>query len=350
MQQQIKTNPIITKLIFFLIALAVTILIGGYRLNWAWTGFTGEKETYRTLYDWLQLLFIPVVLAVAGFWFNHRERRAAEKRAENEQKAAELRSRNEQKAAELRAKTEREIEQQHAKTERDIAEDNQREAVLQEYINKMSELLLHENLRKSEQEDEVQNIARVRTLTVLPRLNGERKGIVLQFLYESGLISKDNTIIDLNGADFDGIVLISTNLRQSNLQNVSLVNADLADCDFTEADFSHSYLMNSKLIHTKLVNANLMFANLTVADLYTANCSNACLTNAFLNRANLKMTNLRGADLSRAHLNMAKMYMVDLSGANLSDADLFDAEIKYEQLSKAKSLKGATMPDEPLRP
>ena len=92
MRKQIKAHPGITILILFLIALAATILIGGYRNKWAWTGFAGEKETYRTLYDWLQLLFIPVVLAIAGFWFNHRERKAAELRDENERKAAELRA------------------------------------------------------------------------------------------------------------------------------------------------------------------------------------------------------------------------------------------------------------------
>ncbi len=96
----------------------------------------------------MQLLFIPVVLAVAGFWFNHRER----------------------KAAELRAEAEREIEQRRAELESDIAEDNRREAALQEYINKMTELLFHENLRESKPEDEVRSIARVLTLTVLPRL------------------------------------------------------------------------------------------------------------------------------------------------------------------------------------
>src|SRR5258708_32893019 len=97
---------------------------------------TEEYQPGRTLWDWMQLLFIPVVLAVAGFWFNHRERKAAEKRADNERKAAER-----------RAEAEQEIEQQRAKSARDIAEGNQQEAALQEYINKMSELLLHENLR-----------------------------------------------------------------------------------------------------------------------------------------------------------------------------------------------------------
>src|SRR5258708_5165957 len=142
--------------------------------QWDWTGFNGNIKSGKTLWDWMQLLFIPVVLAVAGFWFNHRERKAAEKRADNERKAAER-----------RAEAEQEIEQQRAKSARDIAEGNQQEAALQEYINKMSELLLHENLRKSKPEEEVRKIARVRTLTVLPRLNGDRKRSVLEFLYEA---------------------------------------------------------------------------------------------------------------------------------------------------------------------
>jgi uncharacterized protein YjbI with pentapeptide repeats len=174
----------------------------------------------------MQLLFIPVVLAIAGFWFNHRERKAAELRAENDRKVEEL----------------------HAETEREISLDNQREAALQAYINEMSELLLHENLRNSKEEVEVRSIARVRTLTVLKRLDGLRKGSVLQFLHESGLISKDNPIIDLNGADFDGAILLKANLRQANLQNISLIDADLTEGDFTEANLSYALLMNARLI------------------------------------------------------------------------------------------------------
>jgi hypothetical protein len=78
--KQIKSHPVITLLIPLLAALFLTIIIAGYRFQWAWTGFIGEKETYKTLYDWMQLLFVPIVLAIAGFWFNHRERKAAELR------------------------------------------------------------------------------------------------------------------------------------------------------------------------------------------------------------------------------------------------------------------------------
>src|SRR3989441_8752860 len=107
------------------IALIVGI-IGEYLFHWNWTGFNGNNKSGNTLWDWMQLLFIPVVLAVAGFWFNHRERKAAELRAENERKAAEL-----------RAEAEREIERQRAEAEREIAEDNQQEAAMQAYINEM---------------------------------------------------------------------------------------------------------------------------------------------------------------------------------------------------------------------
>jgi hypothetical protein len=44
--------------------------------------------------------------------------------------------------------------------------DNQREAALKEYFEKMSELLLHENLRHSDPDAEVRKIARVWALTV----------------------------------------------------------------------------------------------------------------------------------------------------------------------------------------
>jgi len=330
--RKIKQHRVAIGVGTIVVVVVTALIIAGYQFDW--TGFNGNNKSGKTLWDWMQLLFIPVVLAVAGFWFNHNERRAAEFRAYNERKAADR-----------RAEAERRIEEERAKTDSNIAEDNRHEAALQEYINNMSELLLHENLRTSESEDEVRKVARVRTLTVLNRLDGLRKGSVLQFLYESGLISTDKPIIDLNGANFDDVDLTSANLRQANLQNVILVNANLSDCDLTEANLFHTLLSHATLVHTKLVNANLSFSLLVDTDLKTADLHDAFLANALLNRANLRMTNLQETDLSRAQLTNVKISNANLRGANLNDADLFDAEVTNEQLNQAKSLKGATMPD-----
>src|SRR5215469_2886887 len=152
-----KTLDIVVILMLVVLVALVVVIILGYTNNWSWAGLHG-----KTLYDWLQLLIIPAVLAVGGYLFNYST------------------SRNEQKAT-----------QQRDQTERDVALDNQREAALQAYIDSMSELLLHEKLPESGEDDEVRTIARVRTLTVLPRLDGARKRSVLQFLHESGLIAKE---------------------------------------------------------------------------------------------------------------------------------------------------------------
>jgi hypothetical protein len=195
--QQIK-RPLVIGIIAVSVLLVALIVV---EIILYGTGFKG-----KTLWDWMQLLFIPVVLAVAGFWFNHRER-----------KAAELRAKNERKAAELHADADQEIEKQRAKTERDIAEDNQREVALQGYIDKISELLLKEHLgertadgKLKPEYEQVRKIARVLTLAVLPRLDGGRKKSVLQFLHESGLIDKGNCIIDLTGADLSKAYLGTT--------------------------------------------------------------------------------------------------------------------------------------------
>src|SRR5437016_5911975 len=111
----------------------------------------------KNIWDWLQLLIIPAVLAIGGFWLNqiqkNRDEEAADERTEIERIHADIR----------------------AQYERDIATDNQHEQALQAYIDKMSELLLDDKLRDLDAVDKVRNISRIRTLTVLRRLDGERK-------------------------------------------------------------------------------------------------------------------------------------------------------------------------------
>jgi hypothetical protein len=285
--QQIKTHPVITFLISLAIAFFVLVLIGGYKFNWTWTGFNGTDKTDKTLYDWLQLLFIPVVLAVAGFWFNHRE-----------QEAAELRAENESIAAGLRAEAEREIEQQRAKTERDIAEDNQHEAALQAYIDKIAELLLEKKLRESKSEDEVRKIARIRTLTTIALLDKKRKQDVLYFLIESGLIDQDTTLIRLSRANLSGAELGYFPLPPKQANPV----------------FSHC------IEGTDLSEANLSGANLSEAN----------LTNTELSEV-VELEEGREENVN----------MVDLIGANLTGV----IGITVEKLEKQAKLKGATMPD-----
>jgi hypothetical protein len=51
-----------------LLTLAV-LLVGGYVLGWAWTGFTTNNQ----LWDWMQLLLLPVALATFPLWLRFAE-------------------------------------------------------------------------------------------------------------------------------------------------------------------------------------------------------------------------------------------------------------------------------------
>src|SRR6266852_813835 len=319
--QTMKRHPfIIAGIIVAIFAFTFAV----YTFGWDWTGFNGgystitttsinhgtatatQKPLRKTLWDLLQLLIVPAVLTLFGLWFTRTQQlsdREHEKhQQERDQESANIQYNRDQQLAEQHAQTEREAAEKRTQTEYEVAKDNQRETALQGYIDKMSELLLHENLRESDPKEEVRKIARVRTLTVLPRLDSERKRRVLQFLYESGLIDKDKSIVDLHEADLQG----------AELEDASLDGADLRR------------------------------ASLSIALLYRA-----FLDGAFLDGAFLREADLREASLREAHLTSADLSGADLSGADLSGADLKGTTgFTIEELeTTAKSLRGTTMPD-----
>lgn len=264
------TLPVIVVVLFVLIIL-------GYIFHWDWTGLFGYNNVLtateitaspqkitktvayqpgKTLWDWLQLLIIPAVLAVGGYLFN--------------------------------------LAVSH--TEQQNTTDNQREAALQAYIDKISELLLHEHLGESPGNHQIETIARARTATVLCALDPIRRGSLIRFLSQAGILvkctEKEKAMagLDLHEADLSRLNLSSTNLSAANLSGAYLSETDLRE-------------------------ARLLYADLSRASLW-------------------------GADLSGA----------DLAGADLSRAFLSGAIVTHKQLKEAESLKGAIMPDGSIHP
>jgi uncharacterized protein YjbI with pentapeptide repeats len=397
--QQIKKHRVAIGVTTAIIVVAVALIIVGYWFDV--TGFNGytqvsiirtlsgptagtvtRTEAYqpgKTLWDWLQLLIVPIVLALGATLFN----RAI---THNEQKIADQRYVNEQH----------------------IALDKQREDLLQVYLDRMSDLLLNGGLLQSSTNAEVRNIARVRTLTVLRQLDNRRKNYVLSFLRETKLVTSEpeTNIIsfssaDLSRVDLKDIYLSDIDLSKANLSNADLTGAELrkvnlSEADLTGANMSNTYITLSKFnratlskgnfhkaylegvsfagdsfLRTHLSNANfsesiffkgtLRGARLTNADLrevelVEVDLREASLAGAKLNKANLSRANLSGAKIAFANLNDANLSKADLTnadfgGANLDGADLSGATVDVDELEQTvKSLKGATMPDGKIHP
>ncbi len=211
-----------------LVALAfLIIVICGYLFGWKWTGLVTDANYHkRTFWDWLQLLIVPAVLALGGYLFT---------RSENQRT--------------------RDTADQERKLDREIADGRRQDDTLQAYLDGMSQLLTDKELplHRAQPGDSLSTVARARTLTVLPRLDGERKGSVLQFLFESELIYKEQTLLDkgglierrhnivsleqanLSGADLSGARLRGARLRGARLSGADLIEADLSGANLSDA-------------------------------------------------------------------------------------------------------------------
>jgi len=193
-----------------------------------------------TLWEWLTLLFVPAVIAAGGVWFNQQQR-------------------------------EREL---------DVADQRAQDDALQAYFDQIGRLLLEKDrpLRQSQEGDEVQTLARGRTLTVLERVRDLQvvpgqiaqahvspkdnvirgkvgtwcKRAVVQFLYEGGLIQKDSSVISLQGADLSGAYISLATLVGADLHQTILVGADLSAARLNDAYLRSANLLGADLRHAVL--------------------------------------------------------------------------------------------------
>ncbi|HET6659539.1 MAG TPA: pentapeptide repeat-containing protein [Rubrobacter sp.] len=278
--------------------MAVLVAIGALwrlirlRYDYQWTGLgdaefrpkqkDAEFRPKKTLWDWLQLLIVPIVLSlitVAFTWQQNARQQEAEGR---------------------RAEVERQIEEHRAD-----------DAALQAYLDQIGTLLIQRDLRHSTEDNatedskEARTLARARTLTVLSRIDPTRKTEVMQFLIEAELVQRVH----------------------SRFPVISLSGADLNHTDMRAANLKGAYLDETDLYRADLYNADLYNAALSEADLRHADLRLTYLLTAYLNHADLRHANLSAANLRSANLSYA-----DLRGANLGDADLYEADLENADL------------------
>jgi uncharacterized protein YjbI with pentapeptide repeats len=318
-------------------AVAAVVVLIRVGQQYQWTGFGESVQTKpdnqeiqprKTLWDWLQLFIVPLALAAIGLWFSAQQ------------------DAHQQQIEEKRAQSERQIEEQRAQ-----------DAALQAYLDQMSQLMLNGNLRDSEEDSEVRTLARARTQTVLGRLDGRRKGSVVQFLYEADLINKEHTVVslsdvrlhgaelghlDVSAADLSGAILRSANMSGADLSDANLSESDSIEADLSFATISGANMSGADLIDANLSESDSIEADLSGADLSGANLSGAVLRGADLSETYLIETDLSDTDLSDAKLSDAIIRDVNLRGANLRDARGATNEQLEEQ---AKTLEDTTMPD-----
>jgi chemotaxis protein histidine kinase CheA len=243
---------------------------------------TQKTDPSKTLWDWMSLLLAPAALASLGFWFQSSQEQAKAAKEEAAKKAEEA----SKERAEEQTRQEKERAEEQTRQEKERAEDRQREDALENYINSISDLLIgkglstlvkqkEKSLLKQRQEDLLNaglDVIRARTLSILRRLtdekdskptDAERKGSILLFLYDTGLI-KSQSLLSLSGAN-----LRDAKLNGAKLNGANLMGAKLNGADLNGADLNGANLMGAKLHGADLSDADLSDANLLATDLRT---------------------------------------------------------------------------------
>jgi hypothetical protein len=303
------------------IAAVAAFTVIAYRRGWRWTGLPADPgdgspaippRPAKTLWDWLQLLVVPLVLALAAFALN-----AAQSDRDQRQ------------------------EERRAQRERAAAEDRAREDTLRTYIQQMSDLITRYGVRGPyDRGADTSTLARTLTLVALRRLDGKRKGIVVQFLLEERLIiftfgwrstrrgvapayDVPEPKVSLQGADLRGAVMpkdLTTIEGGGRSGAAALESADLQEADFRGGD----------LTGVSFWKANLRGAHFDGASLNGAEFPGACLSGAtFVGlrkvRSNLAGPDFRGAagrgiDFSNASLDGALFTNTTLTNVKLTGA------------------------------
>jgi hypothetical protein len=255
-----------------------------------------EVQPGKTLWDWLQLLIVPAILVGVTFAWS-----ASQTRSDNRR------------------------EDRRIAADRAAAEEAHQDATLQSYLDQMSGLMLREKLLTSTETSPVRAVAHTVTLTARRRLDGDRKGEVVQFLYEANLLQRRGSRPG---------ILFDADLDRVNLENTGL-----------------SVTSGGEDIETRAVGPNLSGATLFAADFQSADLTGADLSRADLTGANLRQTFLEDANLKGAQGLDLDRYLTDITELDPALKKSFlDAEKDFlDSLSPKELAKFNLTPKKPAR-
>lgn len=220
-----RQHPLVTTSIAGIVVIMVYIAIRN-----------GIGVADKMVWDWLDVLIFPVVLAVGAIGYDRIERQRDERREEDQRNRG------------------LEIEDQHAQG-----------VALQTYLDQISALMIDKKLRETSSDSDERVLAQARTLTILLALGPDRKRHPLKLVAQMHLIDKESPVINLPHAD----------LNDANLAEVTLVNVDLTDVDLRGANLTGARLSGTVLAEADLRGADLSGADLSGADLTDANLRGA---------------------------------------------------------------------------
>lgn len=345
---------ILLSLPFYLILIVLIsiLIVFSFISDHEWSGFQNKQ-----LWNWLELLIIPVFLAFGGL--------AIQNQAKEQQQYSDK-------------------QQAQQESLKKYFQDIQKLVYAQKSDNTIKEHSIEKTRFIEKLSYEEKKLLESFTQLVFSEIDANQKRQVVKFLYELELIScyqeQDNIENCNNTISLEKVDLTGANLTDLSLINVSFQGANLREADFTNtnlelANFKDSILNDAKFDLAKLKNINT--ANVTFGDNKSANvaenkwrninritslysidsqsntsfvennCSSAIKTNTNSNQVKSQPKDKTRKNYENQDFSQANLEQLNLSGANFMGADLRGANFKNTILENANfknsKLKGINL-------
>jgi uncharacterized protein YjbI with pentapeptide repeats len=215
----------------------------------------------KTLWDWLSLLIVPILLAGGGWWISHQSEQAQQR----------------------------------------IADERYQQELFRGYLDQISTLLVENDLQSADEFSEVKTLAQSITATTLRELDSQRRNSLMLFLRSTGLATP------LPGSNGTAGILSWASLENMDLSDTTMNAIDLNFARLTNSDLTNAYLGGgSNLTNVKFINTTL---------------KNTQFDDADLRDAVFAYTNLEDTNLTEAQLTQAKLCNVRMPDGSESDRD-----------------------------
>ncbi|WP_076415016.1 pentapeptide repeat-containing protein [Shewanella sp. UCD-KL12] len=276
-----------------------------------------ESLKQKSLWEWMELLFIPAALLICGYFLNVSQA-TRQQEIENKRIEAQLKLENKRTETQLKLEEKRYISQ--AKFERNKFNIER----LHNFQYLIIGLMANNGLGRANSSLATVEAATALTISTLTQLGGNEKGQLIIFLYSLNLIAKESPIISLEGADLSNISFTTHFMDSVNLSGINLKGSLLNSADFWRVNLS-----NSDLSHTYLVDSNFGKANVSLSNISHSNLNNARFTNANMAGVDLSNSSLVDNDMSYSNLSNAKILNCEIMDVDLHGTDIEHAEISF---------------------
>jgi uncharacterized protein YjbI with pentapeptide repeats len=249
-----------------LILTAVLIFVLSQLSRYEWSGFQNKRG-----WDWLALLIVPIVLAVA---VNFVQNDAAER----------------QKVSDL-SRSQQQLMLEYFKNVKDIVLKEKKDMELNQEGSNPNMQINQENLSP-----QAKKLIASFTKVLVPNINGVQKRQVIDFLYDLGMIKCE-------GEPQDGVSRVQScgEVRYSSSKNNQKFSDNLIN--LSEVNFENVDLREMQLPNLYLPKVNLNGANFT-----KSNLDGADLTDSSLNKANFDWASLRNASFVSPNISSNNYY------------------------------------------